>query len=343
MFDVKNCPLYEKLSRGEPLSQYEKKLLADIVREEIKFLLRNQILPTPKDYERWFYIFCNLVASGQRLEDSVLMELYNSIYKEESDLVNIEIDLKHTVQILSDIIAELQKSLEESYEQASIEEQRITELQKKEEAGGDFVTSLLLEFLMLVRDLKRQNESFLKKVEAQQKIINELKSRLEIVEAEANLDPLTNLFNRRSLERALEEFFTLCKQSKMSFSLVLIDLDDFKYINDNYGHHVGDLVLAKVAKVLRTNMRAKDIVGRWGGDEFVIIMPNTDLENAKKVVERLRSQLEKMEILAEGKKFKVSISVGVVQCGENFQSWLDMLKKADRLMYEDKNKKKKAL
>jgi diguanylate cyclase len=342
MFEIKTCPLYEKLSRGKPLSQSEKKLLADIVREEIKFLLRNQILPTPKDYERWFYIFCNLVASGQKLEDNALMELYNSIYKEESDFVNIKIDLKHATQILNDIIVELQKSLKESYEQASIKEQKITELQKKE-AKEDFVTSLLLELLMLVRDLKLQNEKFLKKVEAQQKVINELKSKLEIVEAEANLDPLTDLFNRRSLERALEEFFTLCKQSKMSFSLVLIDLDDFKYVNDNYGHHVGDLVLAKVAKVLRTNMRAKDIVGRWGGDEFIAIMPNTDLENAKKVLERIKSQLEKMEILAEGRRFKVSISAGVVQCGKNFQSWLDMIKEADRLMYEDKNKKKKAL
>jgi diguanylate cyclase len=338
MFDIKTCPLYEKLSRGEPLSKSEKKLLADIVREEIKFFLRNQILPTPKDYERWFYIFCNLVTSGQKLEDSALIELYNSIYKEENDLVNIKIDLKHTTQILSDIIGELQKFLEESYEQASIKEQRITELQKKE-AKEDFVTSLLLELLTLVRDLKRENESFLKKVEAQQKVINELKSKLEKVEAEANLDPLTDLFNRRSLERALEEFFTLCKQSKMSFSLVLIDLDDFKYVNDNYGHHVGDLVLAKVAKVLRANMRAKDIVGRWGGDEFVAVMPNTDLENAKKVLERIKSQLGKMEILAEGRRFKLSISAGVVQCGENFQSWLDMVKEADRLMYEEKRRK----
>jgi diguanylate cyclase len=338
MFDIKTCPLYEKLSRGEPLSKSEKKLLADIVREEIKFFLRNQILPTPKDYERWFYIFCNLVTSGQKLEDSALIELYNSIYKEENDLVNIKIDLKHTTQILSDIIGELQKFLKESYEQASIKEQRITELQKKE-AKEDFVTSLLLELLTLVRDLKRENESFLKKVEAQQKVINELKSKLEKVEAEANLDPLTDLFNRRSLERALEEFFTLCKQSKMSFSLVLIDLDDFKYVNDNYGHHVGDLVLAKVAKVLRANMRAKDIVGRWGGDEFVAVMPNTDLENAKKVLERIKSQLGKMEILAEGRRFKLSISAGVVQCGENFQSWLDMVKEADRLMYEEKRRK----
>jgi len=81
MFEIKTCLLYEKLSRGVSLSKSEKKLLADIVREEIKFLLRNHILPTPKEYERWFYIFCNLVASGQKFEDSALIELYNSIYR----------------------------------------------------------------------------------------------------------------------------------------------------------------------------------------------------------------------------------------------------------------------
>jgi diguanylate cyclase len=90
------------------------------------------------------------------------MELYDNIYKEESDLVNVKIDLKHTAQVLSDILTELQKSLKESYEQASVKEQRITELQKKEDASEDFITSLLLELSMHVRDLKRQNEIFLK-------------------------------------------------------------------------------------------------------------------------------------------------------------------------------------
>jgi diguanylate cyclase (GGDEF)-like protein len=110
-------------------------------------------------------------------------------------------------------------------------------------------------------------------------------------------------------------------------------------VNYNYGYLVENPVLAKVAKVLKTSMRAKDIVGRWGGDEFVVVIPNKGLENAKKVVESIKSQLGKMEVLAEGRRFKVSISAGVVQCGENFQSWLNMIKEADRLMYEDKKKK----
>jgi len=86
MFDTKNCPLYEKLSRGESLSKSEKNLLADIVKEEIKFLLRNHILPTPKEYERWFYIFCNLVASGQKLEDSALIELITVFIRKTATL-----------------------------------------------------------------------------------------------------------------------------------------------------------------------------------------------------------------------------------------------------------------
>jgi hypothetical protein len=91
-----------------------------------------------------------------------LIEFYNSIYKEESDLLNIKIDLKQTVQILNHIIGELQKFLKESYKQAFIEEQRITELQKKEDKK-DLVASLLLELLTLVRDLRRENENFSRK------------------------------------------------------------------------------------------------------------------------------------------------------------------------------------
>ncbi len=337
MFDVKKCPIYEKIASGAPLSESERKLLAEIVKEEIKFLLRNQILPTPKEYERWFYIFCNLIVSKQKFEDNVLIELYSKVYEEENLILDIKADFEYVHKVLSDIIDELQKYLKESYRQASIEEQKLTQIQKDQASS---LEEILRELLSLVSDLKRTNEEFLKEIETQKAIINELKAKLKTVEAEANLDPLTDLFNRRSLERALEDFFSLCKKSKISFSLVLIDLDNFKHVNDNYGHNTGDVVLVKVAKMLRTSLRAKDIVGRWGGDEFIVILPNTSLENARKIIERIKSQLEKMEVLAEGRRFKTSISAGVVECGECFQTWMDMVKEADRLMYEDKKSKK---
>ncbi|WP_333784277.1 GGDEF domain-containing protein [Thermocrinis sp.] len=294
-------------------------------------------MPTPKNYERWFYIFCALIASGQKLEDEAIINIYNT-YKEDVTITNIKIDIKHTIQALGDIVNELQGTLKESYEHISIKEEKLTELQEKKETNH-FVSSVLLDLLMYVKDLKQQNEKFLKRIEQQQKVISELKTKLEIVEAEANIDPLTNLFNRRSIERSLEEFFNLCKKSQTSFSIVMIDLDNFKQINDNYGHHVGDLVLAKVARILRTSMRAKDIIGRCGGDEFIAIMPNTNIEQATVIVQRLKSNLEKMEIIAKGKRFKVSISAGVVECNQRYKDWRDMIKEVDALMYRDKKKK----
>ncbi len=335
--DIKSCPLYEKLIKNEPLNESESKLLLEIVKEELKFLLKNNILPTPKNYERWFYIFCALIASGQKLEDEAIINIYNT-YKEDVTITNIKIDIKHTIQALGDIVNELQGTLKESYEHISIKEEKLTELQEKKETNH-FVSSVLLDLLMYVKDLKQQNEKFLKRIEQQQKVISELKTKLEIVEAEANIDPLTNLFNRRSIERSLEEFFNLCKKSQTSFSIVMIDLDNFKQINDNYGHHVGDLVLAKVARILRTSMRAKDIIGRCGGDEFIAIMPNTNIEQATVIVQRLKSNLEKMEIIAKGKRFKVSISAGVVECNQRYKDWRDMIKEVDALMYRDKKKK----
>ncbi|WP_448583505.1 GGDEF domain-containing protein [Thermocrinis sp.] len=335
-----HCPLHEKLIRNEPLNESESKLLAEIVKEELKFLLRNKIMPTPKNYERWFYIFCALMATGQKPEDEAIIKIYNNAYKEDFTITNIQIDIKHTIQVLSDIVNELQKTLKESHEHMSIKEQMLTELQERKETDN-FVTSVLLELLIHVKDLKQQNEKFIKKIEEQQRIIDDLKTKLKVVEAEANIDPLTNLFNKRSIERSLQEFYSLCKKSQTSFSLAIIDLDNFKQINDNYGHHVGDLVLAKVARILRTSMRAKDIIGRWGGDEFIAIMPNTGLEKAKFAVQRLKSNLEKMEIIAEGKRFKVSVSVGIVECNQRHKDWLDMIKEADILMYRNKKSTRK--
>jgi len=336
--DIKSCSLYEKLIKNEPLNESESKLLAEIVKEELKFLLKNKILPTPKNYERWFYIFCALMSTGLKPEDENLIEIYNNAYKEDMTITNIQIDIKHTLQVLSDIVDELQKTLKESHGHMSIKEQELAELQEKKETNN-FVTSVLLELMMHIKDIKQQNEKFLKKIEQQQNVIDELKTKLKIVEAEANIDPLTNLFNRRSIERSLEELFNLCKKSQTSFSLAMIDLDDFKQINDTYGHHVGDLVLAKVARVLRTSMRAKDIIGRWGGDEFIAIMPHTNLEQAKVILQRLKASLEKIEIIAEGKRFKVSISAGVVECNQRYKDWRDMIKEVDALMYRNKKKR----
>jgi len=109
--------------------------------------------------------------------------------------------------------------------------------------------------------------------------------RIKELETKANLDYLTGIHNRRSVDRALREFFNEFLKNKSKFSVMIIEIDDFKQINDKYGHLVGDKVLINVAYAIKSSIRAKDILGKWGGDEFIVILPNTDKEIADKVKE----------------------------------------------------------
>jgi diguanylate cyclase (GGDEF)-like protein len=103
----------------------------------------------------------------------------------------------------------------------------------------------------------------------------------------SHTDPLTLVYNRRYLDQRLEEEVRRCSRHDRSLSVAILDLDKFKSINDTFGHIAGDLVLQVVADILRANLRIHDIISRWGGDEFVIIMPETALEDAQAVVNRL--------------------------------------------------------
>ncbi|MEN3028429.1 MAG: GGDEF domain-containing protein [Aquificaceae bacterium] len=334
---MKDCKLHSKILRGFPLLDSEVKLLGDIIREELKFLLRNKILPTPKNYERWFRIFC-LVYEERRKppSDEELIEMYQTLYVSEK-LSDVKLDVEVTLEVLSRIVQDFRELVKEHGDYAGKKEEELScigeSLSQKE------LTSLLLELIKHMRDIKSQNEKFLKRIEEQQLIIQDLKAKVERAELEANIDYLTNVFNRRSFERALKEAFEEYKKRGSMFSLLLIDLDHFKSINDLYGHSIGDLVLRRVAYVLRQHLRAKDILARWGGDEFTVMMPGTEREQAIRVGERLRQAVDKLEIVVEGRVLKVSISYGAVQMEDRYASVEEMLKEADRFMYEYKRGK----
>ncbi|GIW25072.1 GGDEF domain-containing protein [Meiothermus sp.] len=120
-----------------------------------------------------------------------------------------------------------------------------------------------------------------------------LRVRLEAAQlyALAHTDPLTQIANRRSIMEALHRALEQNQQTGQPLSLVLLDLDRFKQINDQYGHEAGDRVLVHTAQVLRQNLRQSDVLGRWGGEEFVLVLPNTTLQEAQQLCQRLQQQL----------------------------------------------------
>ena len=123
----------------------------------------------------------------------------------------------------------------------------------------------------------------------------------------------------------IEEF----KRYKLEFSILLLDIDDFKKINDSYGHDVGDYVLKTVAKTLKENTRTTDVVGRWGGEEFIIVCENTNLDGSKILAEHLRDIVYKTNFEKVG---NITISLGIAQFKEN-DTISSVFKRADNRLY----------
>ncbi|MDT8903211.1 histidine kinase N-terminal 7TM domain-containing protein [Anaeroselena agilis] len=161
---------------------------------------------------------------------------------------------------------------------------------------------------------------------------------VEGLRLQASIDPLTKAWNRTRWKKVGRELVGHARRSNAPISLILIDLDDFKIVNDTHGHLSGDSVLADFARICRGNLRAEDIFGRYGGDEFVIILPGVDKAGAAALAERLRQAVEAMGSAYGDAMVPVTASFGVITpvSGEEF-SLDDLIRKADMKMYEAKN------
>jgi len=141
---------------------------------------------------------------------------------------------------------------------------------------------------------------------------------------------LSSSFGEEALAKEVEQ----AKRTGNKFCVTLMDIDFLKYINDNYGHVVGTKVIVEVARAIKEKVRKYDIVCRYGGDEFLIVFPNTDITKAKKIVGRIKSEIEQKVF---EKKVKVTLSIGVVECCSDKRVTVEkILKKADKNLYEAK-------
>lgn len=159
----------------------------------------------------------------------------------------------------------------------------------------------------------------------------------------SNEDFLTGLMNRRAFEETLHNMIKLNKRKKVKFSLLVIDIDTFKQINDTYGHGVGDLVLKRVANLICTSIKETDFLFRYGGDEFVVILPHTTKDQASFIAKRLSDEVCEASIRIDGNQvIKIQVSVGVAEYSQDV-SVDAFLHEADEAMYQKKRSKKRML
>ncbi|MDQ7824213.1 MAG: GGDEF domain-containing protein [Candidatus Eremiobacteraeota bacterium] len=171
-----------------------------------------------------------------------------------------------------------------------------------------------------------------------QETIRNLKTEIEKLRVQVFTDELTGTFNYRYLMSRLEEERSRSVRYSRDLSLIMLDLDGLKQINDTYGHHMGNLVLIETTKCIKEALRGYDIVARFGGDEFAVMLPDTSLENASKVAERILENIQGLSHMDSVKRtsFKASISCGVAFYDDCTKSSTDLIVHADLLLYEAK-------
>jgi diguanylate cyclase (GGDEF)-like protein len=168
--------------------------------------------------------------------------------------------------------------------------------------------------------------------------ISDRKQEEVLLRVEANLDALTGALNRRRFEERLHEVMEALHRSHRNAALIFIDLDGFKDINDKYGHHVGDDVLRTVASTLMANVRGTDVVGRHGGDEFVVLLDGITEADTKAVATKLRRQIAGAIVDVDGEPVGVGASVGMlILDATHTLTAAQALALADRAMYSEKH------
>lgn len=200
------------------------------------------------------------------------------------------------------------------------------------------VESSILEVSYLSSAFEDMSESIYK---YQNSLEEQVKERTkELIEKNQELlklsitDKLTEIYNRAKLDKTLQEEFNRSKRYKTEFSVILIDIDFFKKVNDTFGHQIGDDVLKESAQVLKDSIRLTDVLGRWGGEEFLIISPQTNLEGAVKIAEHINNAIK----LYKFKTYpnKVTMSIGVASYFEDMSKIEEIVLNADKSLYKAK-------
>ena len=165
--------------------------------------------------------------------------------------------------------------------------------------------------------------------------------RSHLYQQMANLaitDDLTKLFNFRHLDQTLDREMTRCQRYGSPLSVIFFDMDYFKYVNDSHGHLMGSRVLVEVAEILLKSLRSVDIIARYGGDEFVVVLPETSVKTAKRIAKRLHRTIQAHKFLTEdGVPFQMTASFGISGFPEHAETKRELIRLSDQAMYRAKN------
>jgi diguanylate cyclase (GGDEF)-like protein len=198
-----------------------------------------------------------------------------------------------------------------------------------------YVFNLVMAFIMIFLVLL----VFLREIRSDEERLKILNSKLSEL---ASHDSLTQLLNRRAMKARLEAALDFKKKNNVGFVTAIADIDDFKKINDKYGHDCGDKVLKKVVQVIKENVRESDYISRWGGDEILILFNRSTIEGASVCIERIHKEIANSIFLHNNEIINLTITIGVCP-SEDYSYYQDIILEADRRLYDGKHKGKNCI
>lgn len=316
----------------------------------LAMLKRLQIPPYPMYFEL-FYTYATGANSdlNKRIntllgEQSALRMAEASALCEEFLLIaDMEVKLRHMSSVMNRKITDVNQAIDIAMVTANSYSGSLQQASGHLENGGideeamKLLSSRLLKETRRMQDMNRRLEAELENTKDD---ISVLQRDLDEVRKESMLDPLTKIANRKAFDEQLEESMKSALATGQPLSLLVFDIDHFKAFNDSYGHLTGDQVLRLVAQVLKANIRGRDMPARFGGEEFVAILPETDLAGGMNVGETIRAAVQSKELLKRStneKLGRITLSVGVAVFRSD-DTAATLIERADRCLYAAKGK-----
>lgn len=314
----------------------------------LELIKRHDLSADPLSYAVWYAYVAGGNPALIRSIDGVLTErgslsdsdIYKVCQRHLSGL-NTVAQLSMVGERLGDEVEQIVGMIEASIAVAGGVEQDLTDAGRKLALSIDRNTlrSIVEAVLSSTRDAEQENAKLGHRLKQSHAQISELQDHLTAIRTQALTDPLTGVANRRHFDERLAEALIEAQRDGSALSLLIADIDHFKRFNDSHGHLLGDQVLRLVASVLIQNTKGQDLVARFGGEEFAVILPNTNIGEALAVAENIRKAIASREVVKRptGEHLgRVTLSVGVAQChaGEPAQA---LIEAADTCLYAAKN------